>query len=92
MRYTPHTSADQERMLRAIGLASVEELYQTYSDSLRSSAKIDLPDGLTELAVHRRLSALAAKNADCFGLEFLSRRRHLPSFYSQRRRRDRVAL
>jgi glycine dehydrogenase subunit 1 len=63
MRYTPHTSADKERMLRALGLDAVEELYRHIPKSLTARAKIDLPDGLTELAVSRRLGALAAKNA-----------------------------
>lgn len=62
MRYTPHTPADQERMLRAIGIASVSELFQHIPQSLRERAKINLPDGLTELAVRRRLAALAAQN------------------------------
>jgi glycine dehydrogenase subunit 1 len=63
MRYTPHTPSDQERMLRTIGLESVEELYQHIPRSLRDRARINLASGLTELAVHRRLQALAARNA-----------------------------
>ena len=35
MRYTPHTAADQERMLRAIGLDSIEDLYRHVPKSLR---------------------------------------------------------
>ena len=49
-------------MLRAIGIASVSELFQHIPESLRERAKINLPDGLTELAVRRRLAALAAEN------------------------------
>ncbi len=49
-------------MLRAIGRASLEELYRHVPQSLRERAKIDLADGLTELAVRRRLAALAARN------------------------------
>ena len=63
MRYTPHTPSDKERMLRTIGLESVEELYQYIPRSLRDRAQINLPMGLTEPAVHRRLQALAARNA-----------------------------
>ena len=62
MRYTPHTAADKQRMLRTIGLGSVEELYQHIPKTLRERAKIDLPDGLTELAVGKRLRSLASKN------------------------------
>lgn len=64
MRYTPHTSADKERMLRTIGFNSVEELYQHIPKTLREHANIDLPAGLTELAVRRRLAGLAAQNAN----------------------------
>ncbi|HYA30206.1 MAG TPA: aminomethyl-transferring glycine dehydrogenase subunit GcvPA, partial [Acidobacteriota bacterium] len=62
MRYTPHTPTDQERMLRTLGLASVEELYRHIPQSLREQATIDLPKGVTELTVGRQLSALAAQN------------------------------
>lgn len=63
MRYTPHTLADQRQMLRAIGIGSIEELYDHIPKTLRSRAAINLPGGLTELAVHRRLAALASRNA-----------------------------
>jgi glycine dehydrogenase subunit 1 len=63
MRYTPHTPSDKEQMLRVIGIDSIEELYRHLPETLRDRAKIDLPDGLTELAVRKRLAALASKNA-----------------------------
>ena len=64
MRYTPHTPADKARMLRAIGLDSVEGLCQHIPKALLEHAAIDLPEGLTELAVRKRLAELAAKNAN----------------------------
>ncbi len=67
MRYTHHTPADQERMIRAIGLTGVEDLYSHIPQSLRNTATIDFPAGLSELEVHKRLAALAAKNADASG-------------------------
>ena len=63
MRYTPHTPSDQEQMLRTIGIDSIEQLYQHIPETLRNRAKIELPGGLTELAVRRRLAALASRNA-----------------------------
>src|SRR3972149_10604469 len=63
MRYTPHTPADKERMLRAIGLESKAELPPHTPARLRQRARIELPEGLTELAVRRRMAELAAKNA-----------------------------
>src|SRR5258706_15223769 len=70
MRYTPHTLTDQELMLRAIGRASVDELFEHIPLSLRERGKINLPDGLTELAVSRRLSALAARNGNAADWSF----------------------
>ena len=63
MRYTPHTPSDKEQMLHVIGIDSVEELYRHVPETLRNRAKIDLPEGLTELAVRKRLAALASRNA-----------------------------
>ena len=70
MRYTPHTPADKERMLRAIGLESIDELYRHIPASLRQRARIELPEGLTELAVRRRMAELAAKNATASNWSF----------------------
>jgi glycine dehydrogenase subunit 1 len=50
-------------MLRVIGTDSIDELYRHIPEALQNRARIDLPDGLTELAVRGRLAALAAKNA-----------------------------
>ena len=63
MRYTPHTPADKERMLRTIGVGAFEDLIQHIPAALRQKAKISLPQGLTEVAVKKRMAALAAKNA-----------------------------
>ncbi|HWH79480.1 MAG TPA: aminomethyl-transferring glycine dehydrogenase subunit GcvPA, partial [Candidatus Binatus sp.] len=41
-----------------------DELFEHIPRSLRERAKINLPDGLTELAVSRRLAALAAQNGN----------------------------
>jgi len=63
MRYTPHTPDDRERMRAAIGLDSLEALHRHVPATLRERAKINLPGGVTELAVQRRLEALAALNS-----------------------------
>jgi len=63
MRYTPHTPADRDHMLRTIGVDAVESLYRHIPAALRERARIDLPEGLTELAVRKRLAAQAARNA-----------------------------
>jgi glycine dehydrogenase subunit 1 len=63
MRYTPHTSADREQMLRAIGIDSIEALYQHVPATLRQHSKINLPEGVSEFAVRQRLAGLASHNA-----------------------------
>ena len=70
MRYTPQTQLDQERMLKAIGLERVEQLYEHIPQSLRAGAAISLPAGLTETAVKKRLGALATKNGSALEWTF----------------------
>jgi glycine cleavage system P protein (glycine dehydrogenase) subunit 1 len=70
MRYTPQTSADKARMLREIGCASIEDLTRHVPQSLRERAAIALPDGMTELEVRRRMSALAARNVSAADWSF----------------------
>ena len=50
-------------MLRVIGIHSIDDLYRHIPETLRKGAKVDLPDGLTETEVRRRLAVLASKNA-----------------------------
>ena len=61
MPYGPHTPADRERMLGALGIASVEELFDDIPAAVRSSG-IDLPAAQDELTLSTRLSTLAARN------------------------------
>src|ERR1044071_7582770 len=63
MRYPPHTSADHEQMLRAIGIDTLEALYQHVPATLRQQSKINLPKGVSEFAVRQRLASLASRNA-----------------------------
>ena len=62
MRYTPHTPSDKERLLQAIGVTRIEDLFGQIPQSLRERARIALPPGLSEVEVKRRMASLAAKN------------------------------
>ena len=62
--YTSLTEEDRERMLAAIGVASIEELFDEVPEELRLSRPLDLPKGLTESEVYERMRELAARNAD----------------------------
>ncbi len=61
MGYGPHTQADRERMLAAIGIGSVDALFADIPAELRASPlRLDPPDSELELA--ERLAGLAARN------------------------------
>jgi glycine dehydrogenase subunit 1 len=63
-RYTSATEADRAEMLAAIGVDSVEELFDQVPEPLRLGRPLELAEGLSEAEVHERLAGLAALNAD----------------------------
>lgn len=64
MTYIPHTDADRERMLRAIGVESIEELFAEIPAELRLQRPLDLPPGMDEIALRAHLQRLSARNLD----------------------------
>ncbi len=63
-RYTSATPEDRAEMLAAIGVDSVDELFEQIPAELRLGRPLELPDGMSEAEVFERLAALAARNAD----------------------------
>src|SRR4051795_6661016 len=61
MPYGPHTSDDREHMLQALGLTSVDQLFEDIPVELRA-ASLDLPPPEPELELAARLRALAGRN------------------------------
>jgi glycine dehydrogenase subunit 1 len=62
-RYTATTEADRAAMLAAIGVSSVEELFERQiPEAVRLRRSLDLPAGLPEQDVYEHLRALAARN------------------------------
>jgi glycine dehydrogenase subunit 1 len=61
MPYGPHTTADRAKMLGALGITSVDQLFDDIPVALRAS-RLDLPDPEPELELAARLGALAARN------------------------------
>lgn len=59
--YIPNGPAERQKMLEAIGADSMEALFSHIPAEVRAGA-LDLPEGLSELAVRRRMEGLAAKN------------------------------
>jgi glycine dehydrogenase subunit 1 len=62
MEFAPHTDADVRRMLNALGLASIDDLFRQIPASLRLERGLDLPAGVSEQEVLRELAAMAARN------------------------------
>ena len=61
MVYGPHTPDDRSRMLAALGIASVDELFEVIPPAVRARP-MRLPPGLTELDLMARLRTLAGHN------------------------------
>ncbi|HSP99247.1 MAG TPA: aminomethyl-transferring glycine dehydrogenase subunit GcvPA [Candidatus Dormibacteraeota bacterium] len=71
MRYIPHSPTDVEQMLAAVGVSSLDDLFRDIPAALRATGAIDLPPGLPEQEVRRRLEALATRNDGATALSFL---------------------
>jgi glycine dehydrogenase subunit 1 len=63
-RYTSATPDDRQEMLDAIGVATVDELFEQIPEPLRLGRPLALPDGMSEAEVYERLASLAERNAD----------------------------
>ncbi len=61
MSYTPHTDLERQQMLAAIGVTTIEDLFEAVPSSHRFPT-LDLPKPLSEMEVTAELSALAEAN------------------------------
>jgi glycine dehydrogenase subunit 1 len=61
-RYTSLTDDDLGRMLEAIGVSSIDELFAVIPEAVRLGRPLDLPAGRSEQDVHEHLAHLAARN------------------------------
>lgn len=81
-RYLPHTSDDTKDMLAAIGVSSVDDLFQDIPDELRLQSALSIPGGLSEPEVMDWARQLASQNVTLIdrpvflGAGFY--RRHIP--------------
>ena len=62
--YTPLTDSDREAMLAALGLESVEDLFDSVPEGVRLDRPLDLAPGAPESEVFNRLSEMASRNRD----------------------------
>jgi glycine dehydrogenase subunit 1 len=69
MTYSPHTDADRAAMLAAVGVASVDELFEDIPPAVRAT-RFEVPPPLTEQEVRAELTRLAGRNR-LSGVSFL---------------------
>jgi len=62
MSYCPHTPAEQQEMLAAIGVKSIADLFAPIPQHLRAES-FALPAGMSEFEMLDRMTALAGSNA-----------------------------
>ena len=62
MRFAPHTDDDVARMLEAIGLSSIGQLFDQIPGEVRLDRPLDLPEGVSEMEIVADLAALAGRN------------------------------
>lgn len=60
--YVPATEADKKAMLEAIGLSSIDDLFNDIPEDFRLKEELNLPKAKSELEVTSYLAKLAAKN------------------------------
>ena len=60
--YIPSTPEERLEMLRSLGLTSYEDLYADVPEQMLLRNGLNIPEGLSEYDVHRKVSAMAAKN------------------------------
>ena len=63
MSYLSLTDDDRAEMLAAIGVSSVDELFEQIPPGVRFDGELDVPPALSELELVTAISDLAAKNA-----------------------------
>ena len=62
MRYLPLTQQDRSEMMQAVGVSSVDDLYDMVPEGALQKKLIDLPLHQGEMEVEKALSTMAAKN------------------------------
>ncbi|MDD5560689.1 MAG: aminomethyl-transferring glycine dehydrogenase subunit GcvPA [Candidatus Omnitrophica bacterium] len=62
MNYIPHTETEKKEMLKAIGVASIDDLFKCIPGGLRPKS-FNIPEGKSEFEVIEYLKLLSCKNA-----------------------------
>jgi glycine dehydrogenase subunit 1 len=70
MEYIPNTRQDQEAMLSAIGVSTLEELLVDVPKAVRLNRPLAIPDALSELELRSKMSELAEANVHTDGYTY----------------------
>ena len=62
--YIPSTWDERLEMLKTVGVSSYRELYRDVPPEMYLDRGLNIPEGLSELEVGRKISAMAAKNRE----------------------------
>ena len=65
MRYLPHTQEDIDQMLAKTGHASLDDLFETIPDALKTKAPLNIPEALSEWDLDAYMESLASANIAC---------------------------
>lgn len=60
--YVPNTNEEQLTMLKAIGLSSMDELFEAIPKEVKLNAPLDIPRGMSEMEVSGKMRKIAGKN------------------------------
>lgn len=60
--YVPSTDQEQLQMLHKIGLKSMDDLFAHIPEEVKIQGSLELPEGLSELEVRRKMQGIARKN------------------------------
>jgi len=63
MDYICHSKEDIKKMLEAIGVSSIEELFESVPEKVRFKGELRLPGPMSEMELRRSFEELAARNA-----------------------------
>ncbi|MFS0575195.1 aminomethyl-transferring glycine dehydrogenase subunit GcvPA [Sporosarcina sp. 179-K 3D1 HS] len=63
-RYLPMTETDRKEMLQAIGISSIDELFEDIPEKVRFKGQYNIKKAKSESALTKELSFLASKNAN----------------------------
>ena len=84
--YVPNTKQEREKMLEEAGFKSIDEMFADIPENARLKTKLDIPNGLSELEVMRKMQDIAGKNK-VFYLDIQRRRRISPLHPCYRKKR-----